>query len=81
MFKLFTAAAALAATVTAHGDHAHDQTPIAGPHKSLWYNTLPGDGETQADSVFSGISTFGRITYSPCLATEDVKYDIAFIGT
>lgn len=34
----------------------------------------------QADSVFSGISTFGRIQYSPCLATEDVKYDIAFIG-
>ncbi len=35
---------------------------------------------SQADSVFSGISTFGRVTYSPCLATDDVKYDIAFIG-
>lgn len=34
----------------------------------------------QADSVFSGISTFGRIEYSPCLATDTVKYDIAFIG-
>ena len=34
----------------------------------------------QADSVFSGISTFGRLTYHPCLASEDVKYDIAFIG-
>jgi hypothetical protein len=34
----------------------------------------------KADSVFSGISTFGRINYHPCLANEDVKYDIAFIG-
>ncbi|QDS73957.1 hypothetical protein FKW77_008151 [Venturia effusa] len=34
---------------------------MEGPHKQLWYNTLPGDGGTQADSVFSGISTFGRI--------------------
>jgi agmatinase len=35
----------LAALVAGHG--AHDQTPIEGPHKSLWYNTLPGDGGTQ----------------------------------
>jgi hypothetical protein len=35
----------------------------------------------QADSVFSGISTFGRLPYYPCLASDDVKYDIAFIGT
>lgn len=34
----------------------------------------------QADSVFSGISTFGRLPYFPCLASDDVKYDIAFIG-
>ncbi len=98
MFKLITTVAALAASVTAHGDHATDQEPLEGPHKSLWYNSLPGDGGTQvrsstnpetisailtasqADSVFSGISTFGRVTYSPCLATDDVKYDIAFIG-
>jgi agmatinase len=39
-------AATLAAAVLAHGDHV-DQLPIAGPHKSLWYNTLPGDGGTQ----------------------------------
>jgi hypothetical protein len=38
--------ALLAAGVIAHGDHA-DQMQIAGPHKSLWYNTLPGDGGTQ----------------------------------
>jgi len=49
MLKLAVAVAAvagLAAGVLAHGDHK-DQTPIAGPHKSLWYNTLPGDGGTQ----------------------------------
>lgn len=86
---------------TAHS--SHDQAPIAGPHKSLWYNTLPGDGGTQvgrcegtsgeamgsisltivdfqADSVFSGISTFGRLPYFPCLASDEVEYDIAFIG-
>jgi agmatinase len=34
----------------------------------------------QADSVFSGISTFGRLRYHPCLSSRDVKYDIAFIG-
>lgn len=48
MLKLaVTAAAALAAGALAHGDH-DGQKPIAGPHKSLWYNTLPGDGGTQA---------------------------------
>ena len=78
MLKLLATVAAWAAATQAHSDH--DQEPIAGPHKSLWYNTLPGDGGTQADSVFSGISTFGRLTYHPCLASEDVKYDIAFIG-
>lgn len=39
-----------------------------------------GVNRTQADSVFSGISTFGRLPYYPCLASDDVKYDIAFIG-
>ncbi|KAF2262352.1 Arginase/deacetylase [Lojkania enalia] len=70
----------LAAVAAAHGDHDHDQEPMSGPHQGLWYNTLPGDGGTQADSVFSGISTFGRIKYHPCLSSHDVKYDIAFIG-
>lgn len=37
-----------AAAVFAHGDSS--QLPIAGPHKSLWYNTLPGDGGTQVTS-------------------------------
>ncbi len=35
---------------------------------------------SKADSVFSGISTFGRLPYFPCLASDDEKYDIAFIG-
>lgn len=71
----------LAALAAAHGDHREDQTPIAGPLQALWYNTLPGDGGTQADSVFSGISTFGRLPYLPCLASKDINYDIAFIGS
>ena len=37
---------ALATLVLGHGDHDH-QAPISGPHKSLWYNTIPGDGGTQ----------------------------------
>ncbi|KID98767.1 agmatinase, partial [Metarhizium majus ARSEF 297] len=67
--------------VTIAAAHAgHEQKSLAGPHQPLWYNTLPGDGGTQADSVFSGISTFGRLPYEPCLKNRDAKYDIAFIG-
>ncbi|KAH7328760.1 arginase family-domain-containing protein [Stachybotrys elegans] len=78
MFSLALLALGSVAGVVAHGDHA--QEPMEGPHKSLWYNTLPGDGGTQADSVFSGISTFGRLPYQPCLGHSSIKYDIAFIG-
>ncbi|KAF4434740.1 agmatinase 1 [Fusarium acutatum] len=70
----------VASVALAHGDHSHDQEPMSGPHQGLWYNTLPGDGGTQADSVFSGISTFGRLPYQPCLKANSIKYDIAFIG-
>ena len=42
---LLPAAGFAAAAVLAHA--GHDQKPIAGPHKSLWYNALPGDGGTQ----------------------------------
>lgn len=35
---------------------------------------------TQADSVFSGISTFGRLPYFPCLASNEEQFDIAFMG-
>ncbi|CAK7239636.1 MAG: hypothetical protein STHCBS139747_001068 [Sporothrix thermara] len=75
---LFTAA--FAAAAAAHGDHGSHQTPIEGPLQSLWYNRLPGDGGTQADSVFSGITTFGRLPYQPCLAHGGIQYDIAFLG-
>jgi hypothetical protein len=34
----------LLALAMAHG--VHDQSPL-GPHKRLWYNSLPGDGGTQ----------------------------------
>ncbi|ERS95401.1 agmatinase [Sporothrix schenckii 1099-18] len=76
-------ATALAVAAAAHGDHDSHQTPlepIEGPLQSLWYNRLPGDGGTQADSVFSGITTFGRLPYQPCLADRSVQYDIAFLG-
>ncbi|KAI1270567.1 Arginase/deacetylase [Xylariaceae sp. FL1019] len=59
---------------------AHSQQRGTGPHPSLWYNTLPGDGGKQADSVFSGISTFGRLPYYPCLSSSEILYDLAFIG-
>jgi agmatinase len=36
---------ALFTGVYAHGNH--DQVPLEGPHKGLWYNYLPGDGGTQ----------------------------------
>jgi agmatinase len=36
---------ALASLAIAHGDH--QQVPLSGPHKQLWYNTLPGDGGKQ----------------------------------
>lgn len=54
MFKLVTAAVALAASVSAHGDHGNEQEPLSGPHQSLWYNTLPGDGGTQVSPEFLG---------------------------
>lgn len=41
---------ALTAMAFGHGDHDH-QTSIEGPHKSLWYNTLPGDGGTQVNGM------------------------------
>lgn len=77
-FSVFLTVLGLLRCTTAHS--SNDQYPIAGPHNGLWYNTLPGDGGTQADSVFSGISTFGRLPYVRCLASKDIEYDIAFIG-
>ena len=52
--------AAFAATVQAHGDH---QTVIKeGPHKALWYNTLPGDGGTQ---VSNALLESGQLALTP----------------
>lgn len=44
--SVLTVAGLAVTSVLAHANH-EDQTPIAGPHKQLWYNTLPGDGGTQ----------------------------------
>lgn len=72
-------ALALLTMAEAHGNH--EQTPIvAGPHQGLWYNNRAGDGSTQGESVFSGIATFARLPHFPCLASEDQRYDIAFLG-
>ena len=49
---LFFSSLAIAALVgrgLAHADG--EQKPVAGPHKSLWYNALPGDGGTQVSWV------------------------------
>ena len=36
---------------------------------------------TQADSVFSGIATFGRIPYRECFGRDkNEKFDIAILG-
>jgi agmatinase len=45
MLSLLLFALHSVAVVTAHNDHS--QEPLSGPHQSLWYNTLPGDGGTQ----------------------------------
>ncbi|RPA95522.1 Arginase/deacetylase [Choiromyces venosus 120613-1] len=64
-----------------HSGSLQEHLSVQGPHRErLWYNVLPGDGGTQADSVFSGISTFGRIPYFPCLSSDEEKFDIAFLG-
>ena len=52
----------------------------AGAKDDAYPNYMPGDGGTQADSVFSGISTFGKIDYEKCLSDESISFDIAFIG-
>jgi hypothetical protein len=44
------------------------------------FSQLQINQRIQADSVFSGISTFGRLPYVQCLSQRDVKFDLAFIG-
>jgi len=61
MLTSFLTVAAFATVLLAHGDH--EQTPIAGPHKSLWYNTIPGDGGTQ---VGYAVVSIGLVADSGC---------------
>ena len=48
--------------------------------ESFQVSQRPLADERKADSVFSGISTFGRLPYFPCLTSDEEKYDIAFLG-
>lgn len=48
MFPSVAGLLVLSALVTAHGEHGQSQ--LAGPHRGLWYNTLPGDGGTQVSA-------------------------------
>lgn len=47
------------AVAAAHA--VHDQKTMAGPHQSLWYNKLPGDGGTQVIMTAISTLTLGRI--------------------
>lgn len=49
LFKALTLFS-LSGAALCHGDHEY-QTTVSGPHKSLWYNTLPGDGGTQVRNL------------------------------
>lgn len=47
MMALLRLAFMYSAVVLAHSHDDSNQVPIQGPHKQLWYSTLPGDGGTQ----------------------------------
>lgn len=51
-----------ASVVMAHA--GHEQEPISGPHQSLWYSTLPGDGGTQVGIQTTRESTGKLLTRS-----------------
>lgn len=53
MYSSVVGLLALLGIANAHG--GHDQTPLAGPHQRLWYNTLPGDGGTQVSEPSSSL--------------------------
>jgi hypothetical protein len=61
MLSKTLAVAFLVNSVLAHGDHEH-QIPIQGPHKSLWYNTLPGDGGTQVGQKWMPFRSPAQLT-------------------
>ncbi len=74
--------ASFVALAAAHDGHGHEET-ILGPHKSLWYNTLPGDGGTQVsfsldvtpfDSQALTILLHRQTLYSPAYQRLDVYH-------
>ena len=62
--KISSTLLSFAAAVAAHGDHDHDQEPLAGPHEGLWYNTLPGDGGTQVSDQTLSEALFAAVDFS-----------------
>jgi hypothetical protein len=59
-----------AAVATAHGDHGKTQK-ILGPHQSLWYNTLPGDGGTQVSPSLRFLGVYRDLhVLTPCRPTR-----------
>ncbi len=50
--------AAMIWIATAHNGHENSQKVVSGPHKSLWYNRLPGDGGKQVNRARLIDSTF-----------------------
>lgn len=55
------------------------ETKFPGSQRTQ-FSRLTRPVNSQADSVFSGISTFGRLPYFPCLASDQEAFDIAFLG-
>ncbi|ORY75310.1 agmatinase [Leucosporidium creatinivorum] len=41
---------------------------------------IPGDGEPQAEAIFSGIGTFAHLPYAECFKKDSESFDIAFLG-
>jgi agmatinase len=56
---MYSALLTLGWTVLAAAHTSPAQKNLEGPHQSLWYNTLPGDGGTQVK--FNFISEFAKL--------------------
>ena len=80
MFTDILTVAALAASALAHGDHEH-QVPIAGPHKALWYNTLPGDGGTQVYQLIPSTFCEPALTLDRPIPYSQVSLPLAVCHT
>lgn len=69
-----------ALTVQAQGQQPLILPGDGGNFLISWIQRLNSVG-TQADSVFSGIATFGRIPYRECFGRDKhEKFDIAILG-